>query len=77
MVRPKRKVNKKKKAVGKRNSAGVPKSSQKTVKRQKEKMKIGIVAVQGDFAAHAAMLRELGAETIEVRTVADLQECDG
>jgi 5'-phosphate synthase pdxT subunit len=40
-------------------------------------MKIGILAVQGDFAAHAAMLRSLGAETAEVRTVADLQGCDG
>jgi 5'-phosphate synthase pdxT subunit len=40
-------------------------------------MKIGIVAVQGDFAAHAAMLRELGAETLEVRTVQDLEGCDG
>jgi len=40
-------------------------------------MKIGILAVQGDFEAHAAMLRELGVETIEVRTVADLQDCDG
>lgn len=40
-------------------------------------MKIGILAIQGDFEAHAAMLRELGAETAEVRTVADLEECDG
>ena len=40
-------------------------------------MKIGIVAIQGDFAAHAAMLRELGAETVEVRTVQDLEGCDG
>jgi pyridoxal 5'-phosphate synthase pdxT subunit len=38
--------------------------------------KIGILAVQGDFAAHAEMLRSLGAETIEVRTVADLNTCD-
>jgi pyridoxal 5'-phosphate synthase pdxT subunit len=40
-------------------------------------LKIGILAVQGDFAAHAAMLHQLGAETVEVRTVADLDECDG
>jgi len=38
--------------------------------------KIGILAVQGDFAAHAAMLQSLGAETLEVRTVADLEQCD-
>lgn len=40
-------------------------------------MKIGILAVQGDFAAHAAMLESLGAETIEVRTPSQLQDCDG
>ena len=40
-------------------------------------MKIGILAVQGDFAAHAAMLAGLGAETVEVRTVGDLDGCDG
>lgn len=40
-------------------------------------MKIGILAVQGDFEAHAAMLQGLGAETVEVRTVADLEGCDG
>jgi 5'-phosphate synthase pdxT subunit len=40
-------------------------------------LKIGIMAVQGDFAAHAAMLAGLGADTVEVRTVADLDGCDG
>lgn len=35
------------------------------------------MAIQGDFAAHAAMLQELGAETVEVRTVQDLKGCDG
>ena len=40
-------------------------------------MKIGVLAVQGDFAAHAAMLAGLGADTVEVRTVADLDGCDG
>lgn len=39
--------------------------------------KIGILAVQGDFAAHAAMLRQLGVETVEVRTPADLAGCSG
>ena len=40
-------------------------------------MKIGILAVQGDFAAHAAMLADLGASTNEVRTINDLDGCDG
>lgn len=40
-------------------------------------MKIGILAVQGDFEAHAAMLAETGVETVEVRTVNDLVDCEG
>src|SRR5258705_918422 len=40
-------------------------------------VKIGILAVQGDFEAHAAMLERLGAETAEVRTAAQLEGCDG
>ena len=40
-------------------------------------MKIGILAVQGDFEAHAAMLATMGVETLEVRTPQDLQGCDG
>jgi pyridoxal 5'-phosphate synthase pdxT subunit len=40
-------------------------------------LKIGILAVQGDFAAHARMLAGLGTETVEVRTPADLEGCDG
>ena len=40
-------------------------------------MKIGILAVQGDFEAHAAILHQLGVDTVEVRTPADLEGCDG
>ncbi len=40
-------------------------------------MKIGILAVQGDFEAHAAMLARLGADTAEVRTPDQLEGCDG
>jgi len=40
-------------------------------------LRIGILAVQGDFEAHAAMLHSLGADTVEVRTIADLEDCDG
>ena len=42
-----------------------------------DEVKIGILAVQGDFEAHAAMLSGMGAETAEVRTVKDLEGCDG
>lgn len=40
-------------------------------------MKIGILAIQGDFQAHAEMLHKLGVETVEVRTIDDLTGCDG
>lgn len=35
---------------------------------------IGVLALQGDWAAHSAVLRELGAEVEPVRTAADLDE---
>jgi len=40
-------------------------------------MKIGILAVQGDFREHAAMLRRLGAEPVEVRRPEQLEDVDG
>ena len=39
-------------------------------------LRVAVLAVQGDFAAHAEMLRAVDAEAIEVRAVADLQGCD-
>jgi pyridoxal 5'-phosphate synthase pdxT subunit len=38
---------------------------------------VGVLALQGGFAAHAAILRGLGAEVREVRTPADLEGLDG
>lgn len=38
---------------------------------------VGILALQGDFHAHSRAAREAGAETIEVRTAAQLDRCDG
>jgi 5'-phosphate synthase pdxT subunit len=40
-------------------------------------VKIGVLAVQGDFEAHEAMLSQLGANTVEVRVPEDLDGCDG
>jgi 5'-phosphate synthase pdxT subunit len=40
-------------------------------------VKIGILAVQGDFEAHAAMLARLDVESVQVRTPGDLEGCDG
>ena len=39
-------------------------------------MTIGILAIQGDFEAHAATVHKLGAATLEVRTLADLSKSD-
>ena len=38
---------------------------------------VGVLALQGGFEAHTAMLRELGADVREVRVPADLQGLDG
>ena len=40
-------------------------------------MKIGVLAIQGDFAEHIVMLKRLGVETAEVRLPAHLDELDG
>ena len=40
-------------------------------------MKIGVLAVQGNFREHAAMLRALGADVVEVRLPEQLDELDG
>jgi pyridoxal 5'-phosphate synthase pdxT subunit len=40
-------------------------------------LKVGVLAVQGDFAAHSRMLRELGASPREVRDPDHLQGLEG
>jgi 5'-phosphate synthase pdxT subunit len=40
-------------------------------------MKIGVLALQGDFAEHIVMLKKLGVETAEVRLPAHLDGLDG
>ena len=40
-------------------------------------LRVGVLAVQGDFAAHGRMLRQLGAEPSEVRAPDDLERLDG
>ena len=39
--------------------------------------RVGVLALQGDFAAHGALLSELGADVVEVRVPADLEGLDG
>ena len=40
-------------------------------------MRIGVLAVQGNFREHAAMLRRLGADVLEVRKADDVEGLDG
>ena len=40
-------------------------------------MKIGVLAVQGDFAEHIAILRMMGVESREIRLPGQLEEVDG
>ena len=40
-------------------------------------LRVGVVAIQGDFAAHARILRELGASPSEVRTPEQFEDLDG
>jgi pyridoxal 5'-phosphate synthase pdxT subunit len=39
--------------------------------------KVGVLAVQGDFREHAAVLRRLGAQVVEVRSPEIVDEIDG
>jgi 5'-phosphate synthase pdxT subunit len=41
------------------------------------RLKIGVLAVQGNFREHVSMLRRLGAEAVEVRKPEELDDLDG
>jgi len=41
------------------------------------KKKIGVLALQGDFEAHEKALARAGAQPVQVRSAADLQQVDG
>ena len=47
------------------------------IERVNETPKIGVLAVQGNFREHAAMLRRLGSQPVEVRKPEQLAELDG
>jgi 5'-phosphate synthase pdxT subunit len=40
-------------------------------------MKIGVLAIQGDFAAHKRALNRIGVGAVEVRRIAELQQIEG
>jgi len=39
-------------------------------------MKIGVLALQGDFAEHCTVLRRIGVETTEIRLPRQLDDLD-
>jgi 5'-phosphate synthase pdxT subunit len=41
------------------------------------KKKVGVLALQGDFDAHEKALARAGAEPVQIRSAADLQQVDG
>ena len=45
--------------------------------RRPRLVRIGVLALQGDFEAHARMLEGLGAQPVEVRTLGELDGLDG
>ena len=47
------------------------------MKQQSRRPRIGVLAIQGNFAAHAAALTEAGAEPVEVRNPDELDQIDG
>ena len=44
--------------------------------READRVRVGVLALQGDFEAHAKMLGALGADVAEVRVPADLLDVD-
>jgi len=38
---------------------------------------VGVLALQGDFAAHCKAVERAGGHAIEVRTAQELERCDG
>lgn len=48
-----------------------------TARSERQRLRIGVLASQGDFAAHAAVLRSLDADAVEVRTPEQIAGLDG
>ena len=58
-------------------SNSLPRVMGKSIIRKAELMKIGVLALQGDFDAHRQRLEELGAEVVLVKKPEQLDEIDG
>ena len=60
--------------AGRATAGGVVAS---TIRAVEQPLRIGVLAVQGNFREHAAVLRRLGAEPVEVRLPRELDGIDG
>ena len=47
------------------------------MRAQRPPVRVGVLAVQGDFAEHQAALKRIGQESIQVRLPRDLEQLDG
>jgi 5'-phosphate synthase pdxT subunit len=55
----------------------MPAAAAEQAHRDEERPRIGVLAIQGDFAAHAQALEDAGADAVEVRNAAQLTGLDG
>jgi pyridoxal 5'-phosphate synthase pdxT subunit len=52
-------------------------TARKADREQERPKKVGVLALQGDFQEHVEILKKLGVETVEVRSVEDLEGLAG
>ena len=45
--------------------------------QQEDKIKIGVLALQGSFREHCSMIRRCGGEAVEIRSASQLEGCQG
>jgi pyridoxal 5'-phosphate synthase pdxT subunit len=55
----------------------MPAPAGEQARRTGERPRIGVLAIQGDFAAHVQALEDVGADAVEVRNSAELAALDG
>src|SRR5205823_11564300 len=63
--------------VGDRRAGGGRQAAGSRLVSTPKPLQVGVLAVQGDYAAHGRVLRELGAAASKVRTPAELEGLDG
>lgn len=47
------------------------------IEQQEDKIKIGVLALQGSFREHCSMIRRCGGEAVEIRSASQLEGCQG